>query len=261
MTTSTIFSGTAPRRPSEAAGKTGPEPGASPGGGIDWLGHLLQLTDSAYPTGAFAHSAGLEGMVQLGQVENPVDLERFVADSVFAGLEGADLPLVRFSREAALDGDGRRIGELDELAAALRTPEELRLASTRSGRQRRDLMVQVMHLDERFPGQWAELTRDLRHTQLPVIAGIEAALLGLPLDAALQAYAFGTVSAVLSAALKILRLGQTTIQEILHRQAARLPELIERSRQIESHQVGTFTPLLDIASARHKRAYSRLFLS
>ncbi len=234
----------------------------APSSGLySWLGGLLQITDSAYPTGVFAHSNGLEGLVQLEMVCTPEDLERHVTETVFAGLEGADFPIIRFSHEAALVGDGERLGELDELAAALRTPEELRLASSRSGRQRLDLMERVMHFERRDPAGWKELTAALSHTQLPVVSGLESALLEVPLDAALQAYGFATLSGTLSAALKILRLGQTVIQEILYRQTANLPALIDRSMLVTPDRVGTFTPLLDIASARHKRAHSRLFLS
>lgn len=226
-----------------------------------WLGHLLQITDSAYPTGTFAHSAGLEGMVQTGQVSDLADLRHFLDRSVFQGLERAQLPLLRMSHEAALAGDGGRIGLLDEVAAATLTPEELRLASSRSGRQRLDLMARVMHLGERYPEEWMLLTSALRTNQLPVVAGIEAALLGIPVGAAMHAFAFGTLSGILSSSMKIMRLGQTPVQDLLRDLTGLLPHLVERSRGIDLDQIGTFSPVSDIASARHKFSAMRLFLS
>lgn len=226
-----------------------------------WLPSLLQITDSAYPTGAFAHSGGLEGLVQAGQVGGEADLEHFLRTSVFDGLEKVQLPVLRLSREATIQRDADRLAELDELAAAALVPEELRLASSRSGRQRLDLLEQVMGCDHRYPADWPVLSGALRRTQLPVVAGLEAALLGIPEDTALEAFAFAAVSGTLSAALKIMRLGQTALQAMLYRLSSGLPALAERSRRVDPGRIGTFTPLLDIASARHRHAESRLFLS
>lgn len=230
-------------------------------GDFSSLAILLQLTDSSYPTGAFTHSAGLEGMCQLGQVTDPASLESFLAGHVFHGLEFADLPVLRLSFEAAVAGDGARMADLDEVAAALRNPEELRLASSRMGRQRLDLLGQVMRAGEWDPERWEAVTGGLRENQLPVVAGIEAAFLKLPCPAMEQAFAFSTLAGTLSAAMKLLRIGQSVVQGILHRQCLRLPAMIERSRTVTEDRLGTFTPLLDIASSRHKRAFSRLFLS
>ena len=229
--------------------------------GAAWLGRLIQITDSAYPTGVFAHSGGLEGLVQLGQVGSLAELEGFLTGSVFSGLEFCHLPVLRMSAVATADGDVEALGRLDEITAAMLTPEELRLASSRSGRQRLELMKTVMHLKEKSPEEWNVLTGILTSRQLPVIAGMEAAWLGIPVDAAMHAYAFGSLSGLLSASMKIMRLGQTAVQEMLHRLAARLPLLIAASREIDLDTLGFFTPVADIASARHKHAASRLFLS
>src|SRR5208337_3847020 len=47
----------------------------------DWT--LWQLADSAFPSGGFAHSAGLEAALQLGEVVGPNGLERFVMRSLW----------------------------------------------------------------------------------------------------------------------------------------------------------------------------------
>lgn len=226
-----------------------------------WLGLLLQVTDTAYPTGAFAHSGGLEGMLQLGQVRDQDGLARFLERSVLVTLERCQLPLLRLSREAALYLDGAAIAHLDEIAGALCPPEELRLASMRSGRQRLQLLARVMHLDTSHPREWESLVPPLRDAHLPVVAGIEAALLEIPEMPALQAFAFGTVSSILSASMKIMRIGQTPVQELLSHMMTLVPGVVERSRAIDAGNLGAFTPVADIASARHKRADLRLFLS
>lgn len=200
-------------------------------------------------------------MLQLGQVRDREGLARFLAHTVLPTLERCQLPLLRLSREAALDLDGAAIARLDEIAGALCPPEEIRLASMRSGKQRLQMLARVMHLDASHPREWEALVPPLRDAHLPVVAGIEAALLDLPEAPALQAFAFGTASAILSASMKIMRIGQTPVQELLREVTALLPGVIERSRGIDLGNLGAFTPVADIASARHKRAELRLFLS
>ena len=118
-----------------------------------------------------------------------------------------------------------------------------------------------MHLDTIHPREWEALVPCLRDAHLPVVAGIEAALLEIPEGPALQAFAYGTVSTILSASMKIMRIGQTPVQELLSRMMTLVPGVVERSRGIDLGTLGAFTPVADIASARHKRAGLRLFLS
>src|SRR5258707_5324597 len=50
------------------------------GGENDWL--IWQLIDSAFPTGGFAHSAGLEAAWQHGEVRNSGELVSFLEASL-----------------------------------------------------------------------------------------------------------------------------------------------------------------------------------
>ena len=54
---------------------------------------LLQLADSAFPTGGFAHSSGLEAAAQLGEIKGPSGLERFLLHNLEGAGAGA-LPMV-----------------------------------------------------------------------------------------------------------------------------------------------------------------------
>jgi urease accessory protein len=92
----------------------------------DWL--TWQIVDSAFPTGVFAHSWGLESAWQHGEVEDSAALQRFVEASVHqAGY--AVLPLVN----AAFD-DPERYEALDELADAFLVNTVANRASRTQGR-------------------------------------------------------------------------------------------------------------------------------
>ena len=62
-----------------------------------------------------------------------------------------------------------------------------------------------------------------------------------------------------AASMKLLRIGQTSCQQIARRTLVKLGENIDDalSRPVD----GWFNPLLEIASLRHARANARLFIS
>src|SRR5690349_4303033 len=57
----------------------------------DWL--TWQIVDSAFPTGAFAHSYGLEAAWQHGEISGPAPLREFLDAAVLQATYGA-MPLV-----------------------------------------------------------------------------------------------------------------------------------------------------------------------
>src|SRR5581483_500091 len=89
---------------------------------------VLQIADSGFPTGGFAHSGGLEAAFAAGAVTNEDDLERFVHASIWnAG--NAALPFV-----AAAHTDPERVWSLDALVEAQLTNHVANRASRTQGR-------------------------------------------------------------------------------------------------------------------------------
>ena len=89
---------------------------------------VWQLVDSAFPTGAFAHSLGLESAWQHGEVATRDDLRRFVEATVLQAASGA-LPLVN-----AAHREPSRLGEWDALNDAFLTNAVANRASRQQGR-------------------------------------------------------------------------------------------------------------------------------
>jgi urease accessory protein len=216
--------------------------------------HLLQTSDSTFPVGGFAHSYGLEGMVQAGAVDTPEDLLAFLKNTWLPAMTHIDFPLVRLSREHARDRDA--ILRLDELAWACRTTAEARKAQQQMGAQRLAIIAGLTS-DPVLTG-----LQDVRwNTQWPVICGIEAGLLDTPLDQCLISYGYQSINGLLAASAKLIRIGPTEIQRQLHACGPHVVEAIEQSMRIEEDDIGWFTPLLDITGALHETAYTRIFIS
>src|SRR5437667_8986914 len=94
-----------------------------------WICGLLQAGDSFYPTGSYAHSYGLEGLVQAGVVRDRATLREFVFRSVLPALRQTELPLAIHAWRALGEKNWGRVGEICVLSSALKTSREARLAS------------------------------------------------------------------------------------------------------------------------------------
>lgn len=228
--------------------------------GTAWMCRVLQTADSLYPTGGYAHSYGLEGLIQDGAIHDRASLRAFLLQAVLPSLRHVDLPLVAHAWRAARESDWPRIGELLELATALKGAAELRGASEKIGRQRAELAA-ALH-PQCAAATYLEHARAHRWPfAAAVTAGVELQALGAPLEAALASTFYATLSGLVSAAMKLLRLGQNAAQGLLSEALAPAGEIAAHAVAVELADIGWFNPWLDIASARHEVADARMFIS
>lgn len=230
---------------------------------FDWLASLLQTTDSAYPIGGFSHSGGLEGMVGLEWTGSVEGLRRFMHQEVAETLANVELPLMHMAWEAAMHDDGALLTLLDDTSEAARFSAEQRLASRRLGMQRWTLLekLHARRASEEWQSRLSILGQHLPYRHLCVVGGVEAQMLNTPISAAMVALCHQTVTMVGQAAMKIMRIGQTSVQSLITEMAMRYPHLVVHAKSLELDEVGTNLPVLDIATAWHETANARMFLS
>lgn len=225
-----------------------------------WVAKLLQSSDTLYPTGSYAHSFGLEGLAETGVVRDKGTLRLFLLEQALPQLSRTDLPLAARAWEAAgTPPDWAVLKQLCQLGAAVRGTREQREASEAVGRQRCDLAgrlqggVAAAFLEKARSEGWP--------TPACVAVGVEGRGLGAPREAVLAALVYSSTTAYVSAAIKLLRLGQNACQELISEALSRTPALVSAALRLKTEDIGAFNPWLDIASARHERADFRLFIS
>ena len=224
---------------------------------IHWLPFLLQTSDPLFPTGAYAHSLGLEELARLGAsgvVRDEATLLDFFRGQVIPALACFELPHLRFAHDAARTGDVPALCTLDRELAAWKVARETRDASAQLGARRLRALLQI---------DPCELLQRCE-TELPwkhhlVIYG--AQMRGVPLEAALAAWMYQSLSGFCVAALKLIRIGQEGCQRALRAALAFAPRTVADSLAVPRAEAGWFNPLLDIAAMRHEHANERLFIS
>lgn len=235
------------------------EPGDT--SGYKWLAASQQLFDSALPTGAYAHSHGLEGLVQNGKVRDADDLMAFLRGEIYSSLVNCDFPVFREAHRSLCDGDLQRISELDELANALLPTHELRKAGQQIGRQAWRLYGRILPEHSRELQLHGQCSEFLIENQVSVIFGLLSAILGIPARPAMTAFAQQVVANFVQASVKLLSFGPSLVQEVLYSIGSEIPGLVERGYSVSLAGTGSMAPSWDIASSQHQFSERRLYIS
>jgi len=228
------------------------------GTSFPWLARLLQVNDSAFPTGGYAHSYGFEQIVRLGLVHDAESMRLHLENHLWPMLIHFELPVVRLAQDAALSDDLPALIELDACVDATKTARELREAGRATGRRRLHAF-RAAGMTPIFAAyaQAVEEGRSPGHHAVVFGAG----LADVPTHPLLASWAFQSLAAVCFTAPKLLRVGQDAVQRLLGESLTHLDKNVAASLEISRDDLGWFDPLVELASMQHEIAHERLFIS
>ena len=230
------------------------------GGQVLW--HLLQTSDQFFPTGGFAFSHALEMYVAADLVRDRVTCQQLFVHLFDHSIGPTDLVFcARAHRLAAgpdaIDAKSSALAELDLMLAAMKVPSELRLESRHLGRS---FLRGVMALSP--PPLVREFRNRVQQGETPghhaVVFGMATHELGLPESSALPAFLYAIAAGLAAAAIRLVPLGQTDGQRLLHDLQPCCARLVQRYANLDPEDAWSGTPGLDIRSMQHERLYSRL---
>jgi urease accessory protein len=217
----------------------------------DWL--VWQLADSAFPTGGFAHSGGLEAAWQHGEIRGRAELLQF-AEASLSQLGHATLPFV-----TAAHREPARLAELDRLCDAFTSNHVANRASRLQGQA---LLASAERI---FAHPDLQRLRETEH-QPPCghyapVFGVVMAVLGLDLSATTRLLFFQHLRGLVAGAVRLGITGPMEGQSLQHRLAPRAQEILERCADLSVDEAAQTAPLLDLWQGAQDRLYSRLFQS
>ncbi len=215
---------------------------------------LLQIADSAFPTGGFAHSSGLEAAVQHGRTRTADDLDAYVREHLW-NVGHASLPC----GAAAFDAPGD-VWALDAWADATLTSHVANRASRTQGRTFLATCAQVFDESIVLALAARARAREVRAHLAPVF-GASLAALGTSKNEALALHLHSALRGVASAAVRLGVIGPHEAQRLQRRHGRTLDAVLAECATLGQMDAATVSPLLDIMGATHDRLYARLFQS
>jgi len=231
--------------------------------GLGSLLSLLQLSDSAFPSGRYTLSYGLEALVQSGHLTVPTErstLIRLLGDTVRFGAAPSDGLALAWAHRAVGEAgaDLELLTQVDTRLTAVKLPREVRAASTRTGRAA--LATATAAIDRSPLHDYAErVRRGASPGNHAVVIGLVSALLGVPcLDAVVgDLYAFS--SSWVGAAVRLGLVDHRGAQALLHRTQPAIAAAALDVADRNADQISSCTPFLDVMAMHHEQAELRLF--
>ena len=219
----------------------------------DSLYRLMSWLSPTYPVGAYSFSHGLEYAVEAGLVTDRESVHDWIATVMTAGNGFADLVFVAAAWESELS----ELSGLNEYVLAFQGTAELRLESTAQGRAFLSVTAAA------WPCEATAALAAIPHDDVTYAVAVGAVAKSHDIDQreAVLAYAHAFAANLVSAAVRLVPLGQTDGQRIT---AVLLPTCMaaaERALATTPDEASTSTPMVDIASMKHEHQYTRLFRS
>ncbi len=209
------------------------------------LALLLQLSDSALPTGGFSHSFGFEQYLNRGEIHDAESFMGWLKVYVANQLTYTDALLMRMAYEG-VDG-----AELADLAVAVTIPAQVRAADIAMAKRVRRIGEEALGVPP----------TDVEHAH-PALEFARITLrFGVSLDDALVGHLTGAVGSLTQNAVRAIPIGQSDGQRVI----TAAHEWIGRARDIvhtlDHDDLGAVAPGLEIAQMRHERLRARMFMS
>jgi len=216
----------------------------------DWI--IWQIADSAFPTGGFAHSNGLEAAWQQGEVTSSQELLRFIK-SYLSQTGRAALPFVNEAFQAS-----RPFSELDLLYDAFLSNhvgkrgsraqgQALLLASAQAFSSASLAAFRTNLLINKLPGHFA-----------PVF-GATLRALEVSHSSCVRLFLFMTLRTLLASSVRLGITGPIAAQSLQGKLAKHAERVALDCANLGVADAANESPLLEILHGAHDRLYSRLF--
>lgn len=223
----------------------------------DALYRLMTWLSPAYPIGAFSHSSGLEWAVEADWVCDRASAHSWLETLLSHGASWNDAVLFKYAHRAAMTGDAGRLCRIASLGAAAHPAAERRLEQMSQGAAFRRAAI----ASGTAPNLLRALDGELVY---PVAVAVMTGGCATPLGPALTAFLHAGMANLVSAAQRLVPLGQTDAQIIVTVLQPSVAATVRRAMALDDDDdpfdsLSSATLCADVAAMLHETQYTRLF--
>lgn len=216
--------------------------------------HTIWQADGSFPSGSFAFSYGIEGVVAIRETMDAADLAQ-LTETVLCQ-RWATFDQIALVQACRAQGDLIAIVELDHAVEAAMFGDSLRAGSRRNGGA-------FIAAHARIGTPAAILYRDAVRSRttpghIAVMQGAVWQALGMDERHCRIAAGYAVASGAIAAAVRLNAIGALDGQRMLRAMLPLIDDLSALPIATDA-QLSGFLPFMDIAAARHTRADLRLF--
>lgn len=209
----------------------------------DWL--VWQLADSAFPTGGFAHSAGLEAAWQQGEIRT----REALADYLVANLDQLAHGSIPFVTAAHQNPES--LAALDRRFDAFTSNHVANRASRAQGRAFLQAAERIFEIRTDGPP----------FAHYAPVFGFVCRHLELAPGCARELFVFVHLRTLVSSAVRLGVIGPMEAQRLQHQLTPAAREVLQRCDGIAVEEATQTSPIFDLLQGAQDRLYSRLFQS
>ena len=204
---------------------------------------LSQWISPSYPVGSFTYSHGLEALVNLQWLGNADSLREWLLNILHHGAARTDALFLAAAYKCNSD---EALIEINSKARALASSQERLLEMDEIGKAFKSVTEAV------WPIEIDELV-------YPIAIGFCANVEGIELNLTTSLYLQAYVSNLVSAAQRLMPLGQTEAQKIIKTLSSICLQVADETRDGNLDNIYSSVFISDIAAMKHETQVSRIF--
>ncbi len=220
---------------------------------------LLQMSDSAFPIGAFSFSNGLETAASQNIVHSTHTLEQYTLTAMRQSAYTDGIAALTAYR-ATVDGNYGIIISADHSLTCTKMNSENRMMLERMGRKAAELGVRLY--DDELLQQWLDDIRSLMTPgNYPIAQGMMFAIAGLSEYELFVSHCYGVINMILGAALRCVRVSHYDTQAIHARLSEYTDTFYAEVQKLSLCDMQAFVPQADILASMHEKGPMRMFMN
>lgn len=226
--------------------------------------HLMQLSDSFFPSGMFSMSSGLESLANANKITNWNDVLNFILEQIEFQIFPCDCTVLSAIFTGAKNNDLKIVIDIDKKYYSMKFVKDVRISSTRSGKQVLNSLIHMIDYqdDDNFLHEFNKKIKSKETPgTYPVTLAICAVYLGIPVESITRMLLYSFSSSVVSAAIRLGLIQHLDAQKILKLIAQPINTLVLSNKTKNMQDIWQFTPLQEIYQMNHERNESRMFIT